>query len=186
MFNSTQASFPSLLGAAMIASALLLSGCTQTAGLLPTKSTGAEKGAKEKRMSSQFNDLPIPKGATMNVEKTVVVGSETWFGQLSLDTNHNASTMFDFYERELGSYGWRKLTSVRAATSILSYDRQDRVLTIAIQPGRILGSTITVTVSPKEKPPAPAFSAPTPAPAISPYPAPSGTLRPPAPAPRNR
>jgi len=185
MFSPNQASFPSLLGAAMIASAVLLPGCTQTAGLTPTKSTASENGAKKKRMASQFNDLPIPKGAEMNVEKTVVVGSETWFGQLSLDTNHSASTMFDFYERELGGYGWSKLTSVRAATSILSYDRQGRVLTIAIQPGRILGSTITITVSPKEKSAAPAFT-PAPAPALSPYPAPSGTLRPPAPAPRNR
>ena len=173
-------SVPALLAAAFIAAAVLVSGCAQTAGLLPSNSTASAKGAKKKQLSSQFADLPIPKGAKMNVDKTVVVGSQVWYGQLNLDTNHSASTMFNFYERELGNFGWRKITSVRAATSILSYDRQNRVLTIAIQPGRILGSTITITVSPREKTAAPA-PALAPVPPLSPYPAPSGILRPPAP-----
>lgn len=169
MFNSNQASIPSFLGALLIAASLLVAGCTNTTELTPTKSTASENGAKKKRMASQFNDMPIPEGANMNVEKTVVVGSEIWFGQLSLDTNHSANSMFDFYERELDSYGWRKLTSVRASTSILSYERQARMLTIAIQPGRILGSTITITVSPKEKSAAPSQA---PSPALAPAPAP--------------
>lgn len=175
-------SFPAskavIWGSIFIAFAVLLSACAQTAGLRATKSTVSDKGAKKKRMASQFTDLPMPKGATMNVDKTVIVGSKIWYGQLSLETSHNANTMFDFYENELSAYGWRKITSVRAATSILSYDRQERVLTIAIQPGRILGSTITITVSPREKTAAPA---PVPASAPNPYPVPSGTLRPPAP-----
>jgi len=148
-----------LFGALAIAGALLLGGCTQTAGVFPSggaNSSGKDGNAKNKRVSSQFADLPVPKGAKMNIDKTFVVGTETWFGQLTLDTNHNANTMFDFYERELSNYGWRKITSVRAKTSILGYDRDNRIMTIAIQPGRILGSEISITVSPREKSQVPA------------------------------
>lgn len=147
-----------------LAFVFVVSGCAQTAGIAPSGgsvSSGKDGNGKSKPVGAQFADLPVPKGAKMNVDKTFVVGSETWFGQLTLDTNHNSNTMFDFYERELSNYGWRKITAVRAKTSILGYDREDRVMTVAIQPGRILGSEITITVSPRERaqpsqPPAPA------------------------------
>ena len=141
-------------GSIFIAAAILvLAGCAQTAGITATTSTSAGKGGKGRPMASQFPDIPIPKGVRRNVDKTVVVGSRTWFGQLTLTTlTHSADTMFNFYSRELPNYGWRKLATVRAPTSILSYDRENRILTIAIQASRITGSEITLTVSPREEP----------------------------------
>ncbi len=149
-----------------------LAGCAQTAGILPTSSPSAVKSAKGQPMASQFPDIPIPKGVRRNVDKTIVVGTRTWFGQLTLTTlTHSADTMFNFYSRELPNYGWRKLATVRAPTSILSYDRENRILTIAIQASRITGSEITLTVSPREEPqpaaPAGALSQPAP---VSPAP----------------
>ena len=85
----------------------------------------------------------------------MVVGTRTWFGQLSLESSYTANAMFDFYARELPNYGWRKITSVRAKTSFLTYDRQNRVMTIAIQQNRIRGSEVTITVSPRETGPPP-------------------------------
>lgn len=157
-------------GSIFIAAAILvLAGCAQTAGITATTSTSAGKGGKGQPMASQFPDLPIPKGVRRNVDKTVVVGTRTWYGQLTLTTlTHSADTMFDFYSRELPNYGWNKVTSVRAPTSILSYDRENRILTIAIQASRITGSEITLTVSPREEPqPAGAFIQPAP---VSPAP----------------
>ncbi len=48
--------------------------------------------------------------------------------------------------------GWQEVTSVRAPTSILTYDQDDRVLAIAIQAATLLGSEITITMSPKGTP----------------------------------
>ncbi len=144
----------------LIASLLILAGCAQTAGIRATGGVSAGKDGKGAPMASQFPDIPIPKGVRRNVDKTVIVGSRTWYGQLTLTTlTHSADTMFDFYSRELPNYGWRKLTSVRAPTSILSYDRENRILTIAIQASRITGSEITLTVSPREEEPQPAAPA---------------------------
>ncbi len=186
MHQSAQArslarSFPAsrslIWGSIFIAAAILvLAGCAQTAGITATTSTSAGKGGKDRPMASQFPDIPIPKGVRRNVDKTVVVGTRTWYGQLTLTTlTHSADTMFDFYTRELPNYGWNKVTSVRAPTSILSYDRENRILTIAIQASRITGSEITLTVSPREEPQptAPAGALIQPAP-VSPAP-----LRPP-------
>ena len=167
-------------GSIFIAAAMLLAGCAQTAGITATSSTSAGKGGKGQPMASQFPDIPIPKGVRRNVDKTVVVGTRIWYGQLTLTTlTHSADTMFDFYSRELPNYGWRKLATVRAPTSILSYDRENRILTIAIQASRIAGSEITITVSPREEPQS---GAPTGAPAgalIHPAPVSPAPQRPP-------
>lgn len=154
--------------------ALVLAGCAQLAPLRappaapkPAASEGAggKTAGQIKPSPAQFSDLPIPQGAKLNVDKTLVVGTQTWYGQLSLDTSHNADTMFDFYSRELANYGWRRIAAVRAPTSILTYDRDERVLAIAITPSRVYGSEITITVSPREQPmPAmPGGAAPAPA-----------------------
>jgi len=139
--------------ASLMAAALAVLGCAQTAPVHPTSSAGAAgaTGGQGKSVATNFPDLPMPQGAKINVDKTLVVGTQTWFGQLTLDTSQSADTMFEFYSRELANYGWRRIAAVRAPTSILTYDRDNRVLAIAIQPSRVYGSEVTVTVSPREE-----------------------------------
>ncbi len=143
----------------LLAVLLVLGGCAPRAAVATAGATGAGAGKAQKGPSSQaqFGDIPVPKGRKINVDRTVVVGSQVWFGQLTYDTSHGAAAMFDFYGRELPGYGWRKITSVRAQTSYMTYDRENRVMTIAIQENRIRGSEVTITVSPREEtqPPAP-------------------------------
>lgn len=164
---------------------LVLAGCAPRAAV--ATSGGAGKAAKGQSSQTQFGDIPVPRGRKINVDRTVVVGTQVWFGQLTYDTSHGAAAMFDFYGRELPNYGWRKITSVRAQTSFMTYDRQNRVMTIAIQENRIRGSEVTITVSPREETPAPA---PTGAvmPGASPpaYPPPVGGAAPIMPAPVQR
>ena len=163
-----------------VAAMLILAGCAQTAAIAPSGGSVIGQDGKGKQVSTQFSDLPVPKGAKMNVDKTVVVGTRIWFGRLTLDTSHGADAMYNFYSRELPNYGWRRIASIRAPTSILTYERQNRVLYIAIQPSRIRGSEITITVSPKEEPP-PTPSTPSPGAAIPPPPAGAPLAPPPRP-----
>ncbi|HEY4635692.1 MAG TPA: hypothetical protein VIG92_03945 [Rhodospirillales bacterium] len=142
----------------LILAALQFAGCAQTAPVPPTSSSvvagqaaGKAPSQSGKTVPSSFNDLPIPQGAKLNVDKTLVVGTQTWYGQLMLETSHSADSMYDFYSRELANFGWRRIAAVRAPTSILTYDRENRVLAIAIQPARVYGSEITITVSPREE-----------------------------------
>ncbi len=175
-----------LLFAAIILAAMMLAGCTPrspvgSGGNATSKGAGAQQQARQ----AQFTDIPVPKGRKINVDKTVVVGTDVWYGQLTYDTNHSATTMFEFYDRELPGYGWNKITSVRAQTSIMTYDRGNRVMTVAITPNRILGSEVMISVSPREKTksPAPPAAAPVTSQPLSPAPLPPLV---PAPLPRRR
>ena len=179
--------FPALLPAAVIlAAALILAGCTPRSPLGGGAGAGMSKGtagARHQTRDLQFADIPVPKGRKINVDKTVVVGTDVWYGQLTYDTNHSAESMFEFYTRELPGYGWRKITSVRARMSIMTYDRQNRVLTVAITPNRIHGSEVMISVSPREQPQSPAPPPAAAPPVVSPGRSAPVTSQPLAPAP---
>jgi hypothetical protein len=129
---------------------LAISACNQTAPMVATSNTNSAAPSPSLTSAfSQFPDIPIPAGANMNVDKTLVFGSTPWFGQLALTTSSNAGLMFDFFRNNLAGHKWQEITSVRAPTSILTYMQENRVLAISIQGSTLGGSNITITVSPK-------------------------------------
>lgn len=128
-----------------------LAACDRTTPIM-SSSSAKQAGGQSPQASSaftQFPDIPIPSGADVNVDKTLIFGSKPWFGQLSLSASAKADVLFDFYRNNLPQYQWRELTSVRAPTSILTYESDDRILAIAIQGATLRNSQITLTVSPK-------------------------------------
>jgi len=143
---------------ALVAGMIALVGCTQTASISgnQAENTGSSGSASATEpQPSIFPDLPIPQGAKMNVDRTLVVGTEDWFGQLVLEASGNTFQMFDFYRNGLPKFGWAEITSVRAAVSVLTYERDQRILQMQIKGGALSGSVITITVSPRNiaKPP---------------------------------
>lgn len=142
--------FPIHIGAVFIV-ALSLVGCSETANLQGASSPGAN-GATSAASDGIFPDLPIPNGAKMIVDRTLVVGTQNWFGQLALDASQGPVAMFDFYRTNLPQYGWQEITSVRAPVSVLTYDREDRILQMQIKSTALRGSEILITVSPRGTP----------------------------------
>lgn len=138
---------------AVIALLYGLSACNQTTPMVATATTptGTTSASSSQTASGfrQFPDIPIPAGAKMDVEKTLVFGSDPWFGQLALTASSDPGIMFDFFRSNLTEHNWQEVTSVRAPTSILTYMSDSRVLAIAIQSATLGGSNITVTVSPR-------------------------------------
>ena len=182
--------FPAGLPAVLLIAALIVAGCT-TRAPLGGGNAGADRGGKSAAAGTQrqtkqvqFADIPVLKGWKINNDKTMVVGTDVWYGQLTFDTNHSAQSMFDFYTRELPGYGWHKITSVRAQTSFMTYDRQNRIMTVAIRPNRLLGSEVMISISPRDVPKSPA-PPPAAAPPLRSAPVTSQPLAP-APLPRRR
>lgn len=144
------------------ATALILGACSQNA-VLGSNTTmdaqtqpagqGGQAGAGAAMPEKAFNrfpDIPVPSGAKMDVKRTLVFGGgEGWFGQVGLDTSHDSDSMFDFYKQELPGFGWQEITSVRAMVSVLTYERQGRVLSIQLEKATISGAKVTLTVSPR-------------------------------------
>jgi hypothetical protein len=130
---------------------LLLTSCGQTAGLIPAASPdqGSEGKASSTEPFAQFKDIPIPGGAEMDMERSIILGSQdTWTGRVHLQVNISATKLFEFYKLEMPGFGWKEVTSVRAAISVLTYIRDSRVATIQILANKIQGAVVTVTISP--------------------------------------
>lgn len=106
--------------------------------------------AAPEKSFNRFPDIPIPTGAEMDTERTLVFGGgEEWYGQLTLNAKHDGDSIFDFYKQELSGFGWEEITSVRADVSSLTYMRAERVATIQIEKKTLSGSIVTITVSPR-------------------------------------
>jgi len=121
---------------------------TSTARMAPSKE-GAGRTAQPGETFPSFPDIPVAAGSEMNVDKTVVLGGEEWFGQLSINASHNAHVMFEFYRDQLPKYGWTEISAVRAPTSVLTYDRGVRVLALQITGKKVSGSELTLSVAPR-------------------------------------
>jgi hypothetical protein len=136
-----------------LAVALALGACTETASLQGGgMSSSAPDGQGAQPSASVFPDIPIPDGANMIVDKTLVVGTDKWFGQLALSVGQSPVAIFDFYRSRLPQFGWNEITSVRAPTSVLTYDRDDRIMQMQITSTTLRGSEILITVSPRGTP----------------------------------
>jgi len=135
-----------------IIAAGFLAGCAQTADL-QASATGKNMGAPP--TLAQFTDIPIPAGATMNMERSLILGQhETWIGRLVFTTSLGPQQTFAFFGREMLGFGWREITQVRARVSILTFVRGDRAATIQIDTTTLGGAAVDFTVSPTRAEPA--------------------------------
>ncbi len=141
--------------ALLFAAVLTLQACAQTADIIGGNAPadeppgGAQPVRAADQAASRFPDTPIPQGAKMNVDKTLVFGAPVWFGQLALESGDSAAKTYDFYAAQLPKFGWREITSVRSRISVLTFERQDRVMSITIEGTALNGSEVVLTVSPR-------------------------------------
>ena len=140
-----------ILGLPVIA-LLAVAACDRAVGIAPSTSRPAANADQQGGAVSfsQFADIPIPTGSKMNLDRTLVLGpQDTWIGRLALDTSHKTTDMFSFFKQKAPEFGWQEVTSVRSAVSVLTYTRENRVMTIQIQGKTITGSEVDITVSPR-------------------------------------
>jgi hypothetical protein len=139
---------------------LLLSACSGGLNLGNTTPEEASNDAPAQPTPvvafNRFPDLPIPPGGEIDLEKTLIFGSnEAWFGRLTVESSLNPNELFNFFKQEVPGFGWQEITSIRSALSVLTYTRNGRVATIQITGGFLSGATTSITVSPQESKGAP-------------------------------
>ncbi len=138
-----------MLGAGLLLG-LTMMGCSSSSQSLSASPTG-ENGAAPAPVASfaQFSDIPVPSGATMDMEHSLLLGAgNEWTGRLTYTTSTNSARVFDLYKAEMPKFGWTELTVIRGDRSIMTYQQGSRVATVQIQAGTIYGATVSVTVSP--------------------------------------
>ncbi len=138
-----------------VVAVLAVAGC-QGSPALDANGDPAAAGAMDERGFTRFPDIPIPSGATMDLDRSLVLGArDEWIGRLAMHVGGRPGALFDFYSREMARFGWREITSVRSETSVLTYSRGERVATIQIRSVTLRGAQVDVTISPRGRPPAP-------------------------------
>ena len=132
---------------------IFLGACGGGVGIVPTvDDRGSGSNPSETPSFSQFKDIPIPTGAQMDLDRTVILGPpESWIGRLTLEASHNPVALFNFFKQRTPGFGWQEVTSIRSATSFLTYTQAIRVLTIQITSKTLRGSEVVMTVSPKDQ-----------------------------------
>jgi len=133
--------------AAMAALILGLGGCG--GGALAPSSTDVSNMPAEQGFG-QFTDIPVPKGADMDADHSLVLGArEAWVGRLVMHVSEKPATMYDFYARQMPGFGWRPVTSVRGDVSTMTFTRGDRVAIVQLRPRTLWGSEVWLTMSPQ-------------------------------------
>ncbi|MBT3361820.1 MAG: hypothetical protein HN403_19520 [Rhodospirillales bacterium] len=144
-----------VLSLALFTGIALLSGCAQKVGVSNAVTTG-DSGPTVTGFTT-FPDMPMAAGGEIDVDKTLIFGAgEGWFGRLVINASNDSGQMFNFYKESLPGFGWQEITSIRAATSVLTYSREERIATIQIEGRTLRGSEVSITVSPRGIPQGPA------------------------------
>lgn len=136
-------------GIALVLASLALTGCDKTAPLAASHKP-SESGIIGQPSFAQFSDVPVPAGAKMDLDRSLVLGDrEAWIGRLVMAVGMNQDRAYDFYFGEMPRFGWQPVTTVRSETSVLTYIRGARVATVQIQGRTIAGARIWMTISPR-------------------------------------
>lgn len=101
---------------------------------------------------AQFNDIPIPEKAMMDLKQSLLLGGEsTWIGRLVFAAPYTQNSLFDFYMSEMPKFGWSEITVVRSKISVLSFRRDTRIATIQLESDIVSGTVVSFTVSPRSE-----------------------------------
>jgi hypothetical protein len=95
----------------------------------------------------RFSGIPMPANNTLDLDRTIVIGSESeWLGRVLLTTPMTVDEVVDFYRREMPHYGWAEFAATRATTTVLAYQADSRFATIQII-GQVAGEGQTQSPS---------------------------------------
>ena len=98
----------------------------------------------------RIQDIPFIKKSRIDIEKSLILGEgKSWSGQILLNVPSPKPSVFNFYVKNIGDFGWKEQTTIRGATSILNYvGENNRVIVISIKEVRFNKSEVLISVSP--------------------------------------
>ena len=134
------------------ATILLLGACTSTFSTGTPTSGGGETPAPGQGRSAldQVADVPVPADSAVDLERSIILGDrDNWSGRLAISSSYTVNEMFDFYRQQMPRFGWTELSVVRAANSVLTYMRDNRIATVQITGARMDSARIDFIVSPR-------------------------------------
>lgn len=122
---------------------LALAGCGTSTSLPQTQA-----GDPAQRFDfALLSDIPIPSGATMDNEKSLILGDKNrWTGRVVMKLWKSASESNQFYQAQMPAFGWEPIMAATSGVSVMAYVHGDRAATVQIESSTMWGSTVSIIV----------------------------------------
>ncbi len=134
----------------LVLSSAALLGCSGVNLTAPAQMDGAAPEAPARQLAG---DMPLPTGATVRNQDTLVMGTgNRWTGRISLAVAGEPQNAFTFFRDSLPGAGWTLGSSSFSRLSVLTFSKGDRVATVQIQAAGFGGNEVTITVTPAVRP----------------------------------
>ena len=96
------------------------------------------------------NDVPIPRGAVLDRERSLVLGrGSNWTGRLVFRVNRPTTALFSLYQSEMPQFGWQSLSVIQDEVSILQYTLGSRLATVRVSGLGFRGSRVSILMAPR-------------------------------------
>ena len=114
---------------------------------------GSDSTVTEATAKQLAGDVPLPQGAVIKQQDTLVMGSgNTWMGRLSLTVPGEAQPAFAWFRDNLPGAGWTLTSSSFSKLSLLTFTKAERVATVQMQGSNFGGNEVLITVAPAVRP----------------------------------
>ena len=99
---------------------------------------------------TRVQDIPFVEKSKIDISRSLILGEgKSWSGQLFVNVPDPKPDVFNFYVKNLGTFGWKEQTTIRGATSVLNYvGENNRVAIITIREIMFNKSEVLISVSP--------------------------------------
>lgn len=133
-----------------VLSSVLLLGCSSVNLAQPGQIESAPPEAPARQLAG---DMPLPPGATVRAQDTLVMGTGSrWTGRISLAVAGEPQNAFTFFRDSLPAAGWALTSSSFSRFSVLTFTKGDRVATVQIVASSFSGNEVSITVTPAVRP----------------------------------
>jgi hypothetical protein len=129
-----------------LGAAMALGACAS--GQLPSSSASPEfKKAEGSSKQLPITDIPIPAGAKLDAEQSMIMGSQDrWIGRIVIQLDMSQTEVFNHFAAGMAKLGWSRTLTVHARVSNQTFQRADRVALIQIEPASFGGVSVWITV----------------------------------------
>ena len=129
----------------------LLAACAAPITQIPGGTENQTLNSNDPQVTNSYADIPIPLDDVLIVSESLLLNTgEQWIGRAVFRSKLNTTEAFDYFHRNMSTYGWISITSVQSEISVLTFEKANRVATVQIKKRAVSGSEIKVTVAPRE------------------------------------
>ena len=129
----------------------LVAGCAAPITQIPGGLDNNTLSTDDPQVTNAYADIPIPLDDVLVVSESLLLNTgEQWIGRAVFRSKLDTTKAFDYFHRNMSTFGWISITSVQTEVSILTFEKGNRIATIQINKRAVSGSDIKITVQPRE------------------------------------